>query len=104
MEHSISPTLPVRTPRGTFGLLGGPGLVPRHRPRPDIVLLHGRPLGRPLGGLGRPLGRPRWLPGVGLSGRVQAGLGAGPGLGGGGLQVVLVMAGEGEGLLRTAGI
>ena len=104
MEHSISPTLPVRTPRGTFGLLGGPWLVPRHRPRPDIVLLHGRPLGRPLGGLGRPLGRPRWLPGVGLSGRVQAGLGAGPGLGGGGLQVVLVMAGEGEGLLRTAGI
>ena len=104
MEHSISPTLPVRTPRGTFGLLGGPWLVPRHRPRPDIVLLHGRPLGRPLGGLGRPLGRPRWLPGVRLSGRVQAGLGAGPGLGGGGLQVVLVMAGEGEGLLRTAGI
>ena len=78
--------------------------MPRHRPRPDIVLLHGRPLGRPLGGLGRPLGRPRWLPGVGLSGRVQAGLGAGPGLGGGGLQVVIVMAGEGEGLLRTAGI
>ena len=104
MEHSISPTLPVRTPRGTFRLLGGPWLVPRHRPRPDIVLLHGRPLGRPLGGLGRPLGRPGWLPGVGLSGRVQAGLGAGPGLRGGGLQVVLVMAGEGEGLLRTTGI
>ena len=105
MEHSISPTLPVRTPRGTFRLLGGPWLVPRHRPRPDIVLLHGRPLGRPLGGLGRPLGRPGCLrPGVGLSGRVQGGLGAGPGLGGGGLQVVLVMAGVGEVLLSTADI